>query len=68
MIYGYIICIMKMPVFFSSLSGLTPDFPPDWVSECGITIYLPAPFGGRMSEGQEGGFLITIYNILTGQF
>ena len=40
---------------YISLSGLMPDFPPQGASYRTATLYSPAPLGGRMSKGQEGG-------------
>ena len=39
------------------LSALTHHFPPEGASNYIIIAYDPAPIGGRMSAGQEGGCL-----------
>ena len=59
----HIIYFIYTPVIFSPLFGLTPNFPPEGASMREITGYIPAPIGGRMSEGQEGGVIKSIYNI-----
>jgi len=47
----------------SPLSALTRHFPPVGTSTSKYYGYIPAPFGGRMSEGQEGGLFSLIADV-----
>jgi len=47
----------------SPLSALTRHFPPEGASTSKYFDYIPAPIGGRMSEGQEGGLFLLIADV-----
>jgi len=47
----------------SPLSALMRHFPPEGASARKYYGYIPNPFGGRMSEGQEGGLFSLIADV-----